>query len=59
MMEEIMGQVIAYVTEYTATEYHQGSVPIIEEDSMRQLPKRCGEDNKQRWWHHKSVFVHR
>lgn len=59
MMEPIMGRIITYITEYAATIYRQGGVPVIEEDTLRQLPKRCSEDNKQRWWHNKSVFVHR
>jgi hypothetical protein len=39
MVKEIMGQVIADITEYAATKYHHSSIPIVEEDSMRQLPE--------------------
>ena len=59
MMKEVVGQVIADITEDTTAECCCCSIPIVEEDCMSQLPKGSSEHKEHCGWHDESVLIHR
>lgn len=59
VVKEVVSHVIADVSEDTATVHQQCCVPVVEEDSMGQLPEGCCQDHKQCRRHDKAVPVHR
>ena len=58
MMKEIVRHVIANISEDTTAVCQHSRMPVIKEHSVRQLPERECEDDKQGWWHHKAIFIH-
>lgn len=58
MVEEVVCQIVAHVTEDTAAVYLHSREPVVEEDSMGQLPKWSCKEDKQCGWHDQSVLVH-
>lgn len=54
-----MSQVVANVAENATAEHLHCCEPVVEEDSMSQLPERECKDDKQCGWHNQSVLVHR
>lgn len=53
-----MGQIVADVAEDAAAEHHDCHIPVVEEDSMRELIEWCCKDDEKRGRHDKSVAVH-
>jgi hypothetical protein len=58
MMQKVVRQVVADVAEETPTEYRSGSVPVVEEKCMCQVPKGIRKYGKHGWRHDESVLVH-
>ena len=58
MMKEIVCQVITYVAKDTTTKDRCRSIPVVEEDSVSQLPERNSQHYEKCWWHYKPVFIH-
>lgn len=58
MVEEIVGQIIADVSEDTAAEHLHGRIPVVEENRLRQLPVGSCQYHKQCRWHDKTILVH-
>jgi len=58
MMQKVVSQVVADIAEETATEHRSGRVPVVEEESVRQVPERNRKYGKQSWRHDESVLVH-
>lgn len=58
MVEEIMGQIIAYIPENTTTVRSRASIPVEGEDSVRKLPEWRRKNKEQSWWHHQAILVH-
>ena len=50
--------VIANVSKDPSAEDRCCSVPIVPEYRMCKLMKWHGKDNKERWWHDETIFVH-
>ena len=46
VVEEVMGEVVAYVSKYPATIDSRRCVPIVEKDCVRKLPERGCEYNE-------------
>ena len=59
MVEEVMGQVVADVTEDTTTEDCSCNRPVPVEDGMSQLPEWGSKSEKQCGWHDQSKLIHR
>ena len=57
-MEEIVRHVIANIPEDTTAVCQHSGMPVEEDYSVRKFPERECEDDKQGWWHHKSIFIH-
>jgi len=53
-----MGKVVTDVTEDTAAEYVGADIPVEREDSMSQVPERCGKSQEECWRHDKAKLVH-
>lgn len=58
-MKEVVGQVIADVSENAAAVDCDSYIPVPIENGMSELPEWCREHYKQGWRHDKPVFVHR
>lgn len=59
MVQEIVGQVVANVSEDSAAKHRHGCEPVVEEDCMGQLPEGNSQDHEQCRGHNKAVPVHR
>lgn len=59
VMQEIVGKVVADVTEDAAAVHGRGGIPVVEEDGMGQLPERGREDHEEGRRHDETVPVHR
>lgn len=59
VVEEVMGHVVADVTENTAAEDSSGNGPVPVEDGVGQLPERRGKCEEECGWHNKSQPIHR
>lgn len=57
-MEEVMGEIITYVPEYSAAVDCRRCVPVVEKHCVRKFPERGCKYNKQSRWHDKPQFVH-
>jgi hypothetical protein len=51
VVQEVMSQVVADVSENTATEGSCSHVPIPKDNGMSKSPERYGKDEEQRWRH--------
>jgi len=58
VVEEIMRHVVADVAENTTTVHSRGSVPIIEEDGVGEVPEWRSENHEQRRRHDQAQSVH-
>ncbi len=58
VMQEIMGQVVTDVAEYSTAKGGHRGVPVVVEHAMCQVPERYGQDNEQCRWHDQSQTVH-
>lgn len=58
VVEKVMSQVVANVSEYTAAVHRCRKVPIEGEKEMRKLPERRGKSDKKSRGHDESVLVH-
>lgn len=53
-----MSHVIANIPEDTTAVCQHSGMPVPKDYSVRKLPERNCEDDKQGRWHHKSIFIH-
>jgi hypothetical protein len=59
VMQEVVCQVVAYISKDTTTIHGSTHVPILPEDGVRQFPKRSGKSHEQCWRHNKPKPIHR
>lgn len=59
MMQEIMSQVVANVSENATAKNSSCNMPIPVKNGMSESPERDGEYDKKRRWHNKAVSIHR
>ena len=59
MMQKVMRQIVADVSEDTTTIRRHSRVPIVEEYCMSQFPEGRCEDDEEGWWHDQAVAIHR
>ena len=59
VVEEVVGHVIASVSENATAVCSQSCMPIPEDDCVCELPEGCSESYEQSWRHDKPVLVHR
>ena len=53
-----MGQVVADISKYAATENGRCDVPIPEKHGMCKFPERYSKDKEKSRWHDQSQLVH-
>ena len=53
-----MRAVVADVPEDATAVDCYGSIPVVEENGVGQLPEGCGEDEEEGGWHDKTQAVH-
>jgi hypothetical protein len=58
MVQKVMGEIVANIAKYAATEDGCCGVPIVEEDCVCEFPEGCCESNEECRWHNESIFVH-
>lgn len=59
VMQEVVGKVVAHISEYTAEKHICRNIPIKPEDEVRQIPKRYYEAEEQRRRHYEPELIHR
>lgn len=59
MVQEIVGEVVAHISEYTAAKHICRDIPIEPEHDVRHEPKGCCEEEEQCRWHDKPELIHR
>ena len=58
MVQEVMRQVVADISEDATTENSGRGAPVVEENGVRQLPEGSRKCHEQRWGHHKPQLIH-
>ena len=58
VVQEVVSQIVAYVSEDTTTVDCCRSIPAVAEYSLYQVPERCCQDDEKGGRHHKSVSIH-
>lgn len=58
MVEEVVGQIVADVSKDTTAISQHSSVPVMEENEMRNFPERSSEYEKESRRHNETVSVH-
>lgn len=59
VMQEVVGKVVAHISEYTTAKHICRNIPIEPEHDVRQKPKRCCEEEEQRRRHYEPELIHR
>lgn len=59
VMQEVVGKVIAHISEYTAAKHICRNIPVEPEHDVCQKPKRCCEEEEQRRRHYEPKLIHR
>lgn len=59
MVQEVVGKVVAHISENTAAKHICRDIPVGPEHEVRHEPKGCCEGEEQHWWHDKPEFIHR
>jgi len=58
VVQEVMGQVVANIAEYTSTEHCCSNMPIPVENEVCEFPEGNGEGDEKRRWHDQPQLVH-
>jgi hypothetical protein len=58
VVQEVVGQVVADVSEHATTEHCRGDVPIVGKEEVGELPERRGQRDKESRRHDETVLVH-
>lgn len=59
MVEEVVRQVVADVSENASAENARGCEPVVEEDRVSELPERRCQYDKESRWHYQTIPIHR
>lgn len=58
VVQEVVGHIVANVSENASAVHHHCRIPIVEEDGVRKLVKWSSKDKEQSGRHDQSIFVH-
>ena len=58
VVQEVVSQIVANVSKDTTTKDCSGSVPVIEENSVSEVPEGCSKRKEQGWRHDQAQPVH-
>jgi len=58
VVQEVVGQIVANVAEYSSTKHCCGNRPIPVENEVCEFPEGGGEGEEKCWWHDQPQFVH-
>ena len=58
VVQEVVGQVVADVSEYAAAEHAGSDGPVERKEEVGELPEGRGQRDKESWGHDQTVLVH-